>query len=91
MPKPRPRLPVATLRGADPILEISGVDWDRIEKKCRRVLAPEMREELFATTWVFLALIDSEEAAQPVAAARGHLESIKKGATLSGSVGEGNS
>ena len=81
MPKPRPRLPVATLRGADPILEISGVDWDRIEKKCRRALVPEMRDELLAATWIFLALIDSEEAAQPVAASRAHLESIKKAAT----------
>jgi hypothetical protein len=40
-----------------------------------------MRDELLAATWIFLALIDSEEAAQPVAAARAHLESIKKAAT----------
>jgi hypothetical protein len=80
MPRYKPRLSFATRGGGDPVLEISCADWHRIEKICGHALAPKVRSELFKATWTFLALIDSEEDAEPLAAAQAHLESIKKAA-----------
>ena len=80
MPRYKPRLSFATRGGGDPVLEISCADWHRIEKICGHALAPKVRSELFKATWTFLALLDSEEDAEPLAAAQAHLESIKKAA-----------
>jgi hypothetical protein len=91
MPRYKPRLPFATSRVCDPGLEISCASWHRIEKKYGHALAPKVRDELMAATWTFLALTDSEENAEPLAAAQTRLELIKKAAAqLRDAILEGN-
>jgi hypothetical protein len=91
MPRYKPRLPFATGRGGDPVLEISCADWRRIEKKCGYALDPNVRDELAAATWKFLAFTDSEEKGESFADAKARLNSIKNAAAqLRDAVLEGN-
>ena len=80
MGKVAPRVPVATIRGGEPQLNISKDDWERIEAAYGSVLPAKLRRQIQDATRPFLLFVEGEQAAQPASVARAHVERVKKAA-----------